>query len=443
MLQPLRQPAFRRLYTAQVVANLGDGLDYLAIITIVVFQWHRGPGDIALLALAGAAPMVLGAPLVGLVADWFQPRTVMVGANAVRALAIAGITLTDDFALLCALSAVATFCGGFFNTAEQRFIRYRVTDDMLLRTNSLRSVTERMLTGLAGPGIAAILIGLFNARVTLLVCAALFLASAVLVGIVGAIPADANAAADRPDPYRKRIAAAFEVVWANRPLRLTVGAIAVAFLFSTMFEIMVPIWYREMGAGPGFTGTAMVCMGVGGGLGAWLLSAIGDRFNLLLVMAASAVTVGSLVGAMGFAGFAGLDSVVGVWLVVVAIIGAGAAAATIAYGTLVQRLTPAHLMGRVGALTGAAVTVPVVIGPAIAPILAPFLGIHGIFLVSGSGILVVGAVLLLRGPAYRAQVLPKAAPEQPEPIGVEPADLAPVPAPTGPAPAVPTRTGHR
>ncbi|BEL08272.1 MFS transporter [Actinoplanes sichuanensis] len=432
MFQPLRLPAFRRLYTAQVVANFGDGLDYLAIITIVVFQWHRGPADVGLLALAGAAPMVLGAPAIGLVADRFQPRTVMFGANVVRALAIAGITLTTNFPLLCVLSALATFCGGVFNAAEQRFIRYRVSDDMLLRTNSLRSITERMLTGLAGPGIAAVMIGLWNARVTLLICSALFLVAGLLVWVIGTIEPD-DTGDDRPEPWRKRISAAWSVVRGNPPLRLTVAAVALAYLFSTMFEIMVPVWYREMGAGPGFTGSAMVCMGVGGGLGALLLSRIGDRFNLLLVMAASALTIGTLVGAMGFAGYADLGSIVGIWLVVAALIGVGSAAATIAYGTLVQRLTPAHLMGRVGAMTGAAITVPVVIGPAIAPILAPSLGINGIFLLSGSGILVVGLVLLVRGPAYRDAVLPKKQPGPPAEPAAE-ADAASAPA-AGPVPA--------
>ncbi|GAA1617123.1 MFS transporter [Actinoplanes couchii] len=417
MFQPLRLPAFRRLYTAQVVGNFGDGLDYLAIITIVVFQWHRGPGDVALLALAGAAPMVFGAPVIGLVADRFQPRTVMVAANAVRALAIVGITTTENFALLCVLSGLATVCGGFFNAAEQRFIRYRVRDDLLLQTNSLRSVTERMLTGLAGPGVAAVLIGVWDARITLLICASLFLLSAVLVGFVGTVPADGDSTEERAESWRRRIGAAFAVVWGNPPLRLTVGAISLAYLFSTMFEIMIPVWYREMGAGPSFTGTAMVCMGLGGGLGALLLSRVGDRFNLLLVMATAATMIGVLVGAMGIAGYAGLRSVLGVWLIAAVIIGLGAAVAAIVYGTLVQRLTPAHLMGRVGALTGAAVVVPVVVGPAVAPILTPFIGINGIFLLSGTGILAVGLMLLVFGPVYRDQVRPR-------PAGADAADSA-------------------
>ncbi|TQS25871.1 MFS transporter [Microbispora sp. KK1-11] len=408
IVAPLKLPPFRRLYAAQVVANFGDGLDYLAIVTIVVFEWQRGASALGVMALATALPLVFGAPVFGVVADRFEPRIVMVLANVVRAGAVALIMFVDDFPWVCLLAAVAGVCAGFFGAAEQRFIRYRVPENQLLQANSLRSTTERMLTGLTGPGIAAVLIALVGARGTLAVTAGCFALSALAVFFVGRIARpDDPAEPEERAGWLRRVAAGVHHVGTLPSLRLVVAGVAVAYLFSTMFDVMLPVWYRDMGGGPAFTGTAMTCMGVGGALGALALAKFGDRFNLTTVMALSSIVIGLLVGAMGLAGTLEGRVLLGVWLVFAACIGVCAAVAMIGYGTLVQRLTPPELMGRVGALTGAAVTAPTVVGPAVSPVIASAVGVDGLFTICGAGLIAVGLVIVWRSRAHSA---PAAAP---------------------------------
>lgn len=418
LLAPLRLPAFRRLYAAQVVANTGDGLDYLAIVTIVIYQWERGAGALSLLALCAAVPLVAGAPFFGLLADRFEPRWVMLAANTARAAGTLGIALTDELAAMCALSVVVALGGGSFGAAQQRFIRYHVSDELLLQANSLRSTTERLLTGLAGPGLAGLLITLIGARSTLYFTAGCFAVAAVMLGSIARIPPredGGKGAAAR----RGRMTAGFRYVRSHPALRLTIVGMAIAYTFSMMFDVLLPVWYREMGGGPGFVGTAMMSMGLGGAAGAILAARVGDRFNLMKAMAVSSLGIGALVGLMGVVGLAGQRDLLGVWLVCVAAVGVASAVALVGYSTLVQRLTPPDLMGRVAALSGAALTAPTVVGPSIAPGASALFGVSGVFAACGAGLAVLGVVILLRARHYDLTAVP-AAPPGPEPVAAKP-----------------------
>ncbi|SIO90370.1 MFS transporter [Nocardiopsis sp. JB363] len=410
LLAPLRLPRFRRLYTAQIVANVGDGLDYLAIITLVVFLWDRGAGSLSALALALALPLVIGAPFFGAVADRFEPRVVMVGANVLRGLAFAGIAMSAGFAQVLLLVAVTALGTGLFNTAQVRFIRSQVSDDLLLSANALRSTTERMLTGMAGPALAAGLIGLYGPRTTLVVTAVCFAVSGLLVARVGRVDGKGDSAARaKRQPLHQRVVVGFAHVWSLPPLRLVVFGMAGAYLITAMFDVMLPLWYREIGGGPAFIGIAMTCLGAGGAVGAVLTAQFGDRFNLITVMAGAAMVIGVLVGGMGAVGVFGASVQTALWFPAIVVIGAAAATAIVGYSTLVQRLTPEHMMGRVAAITGAALTVPTVLGPALAPLLTLFTGIDGLFILCGSGLLAIGAFIALRSRRYSALVRPEPA----------------------------------
>ncbi|HEY7295364.1 MAG TPA: hypothetical protein VH916_09990 [Dehalococcoidia bacterium] len=42
LLYPLRHRPYRLLFSGQVISDLGDWLDLLALLTSVAFRWHLG-----------------------------------------------------------------------------------------------------------------------------------------------------------------------------------------------------------------------------------------------------------------------------------------------------------------------------------------------------------------------------------------------------------------
>ncbi|XRQ05554.1 MFS transporter [Actinomadura welshii] len=408
LLEPLRQRGFRRLYTGQVVADTGDGLDFLAIMTIVLFEWHHGAGALSLLALCSAVPLVVAAPLFGEIADRYEPRSVMAASNVLRAAAITGIAFSDDLAVMGALAAVIALGGGAYRASQHRYVRYQLSREMLLQANSLRSTTERLLTGLAGPALAGLSITLVGAHATLYITAGCFAVSAVILGAVGEITRE-----DGPRKPRQKgqMSAGFRYVLSNAPLRLTMASMAIAYVLSMMFDVLLPIWYRDMGGGPGYIGLAMMCLGIGGAAGAITVGKIGDRYNLLTVMAAASVAIGAVVGVMGLAGMSGVTELLVIWLFCAAVIGVGSSAAIVGYITLVQRLTPKELMGRVAAVSGMAMTVPTVIGPALAPGASAVAGVSGVFAGCGLALVALGLFIVWRARSYDLSAAPVSAPE--------------------------------
>ncbi|WP_410596827.1 MFS transporter [Amycolatopsis sp. lyj-23] len=95
---------FRALFSAQLVSVTGDQLARVAL-SILVYDRTNSPGWAALTYALTFLPDLVGGPLLSGLADRYPPRTVMLGADVLRALAVAvmavpGLPLPTVAALL-------------------------------------------------------------------------------------------------------------------------------------------------------------------------------------------------------------------------------------------------------------------------------------------------------------------------------------------------------
>src|SRR3989442_5456523 len=82
----LVDPSFSRLWRAMLVSSLGDGVGFVAVASLVA---HLGGQRLGALAVAGVMmarllPSVLFGPFAGVLADRFDRRRLMVGADIAR-----------------------------------------------------------------------------------------------------------------------------------------------------------------------------------------------------------------------------------------------------------------------------------------------------------------------------------------------------------------------
>jgi len=77
LLTPLCHRTFRLLFAGQFVSDLGDWLDFLALIALIVSRWNLGPSALAALAVAVALPFAVIAPLSGVWADRLPRKTLL------------------------------------------------------------------------------------------------------------------------------------------------------------------------------------------------------------------------------------------------------------------------------------------------------------------------------------------------------------------------------
>jgi MFS family permease len=177
---------FRRLWTGQVVSEVGDWLNNIAVLALVIqLAGASGVGlAVALYAIARHLPLFLFGPVAGVVVDRVNRRRVMIAADIVRALFALAFLLASRLSSLTVIYGVgaALFSvSAFFNAAKRASIPNLVEGaDELLAANSLSASTTAatIAVGSALGGLVATALG----RDTVFILNALtFLASAEMI----------------------------------------------------------------------------------------------------------------------------------------------------------------------------------------------------------------------------------------------------------------------
>ena len=83
----LRIPDFRRLYLAQAISDLGDGMTYLALF-LLVLNLTGSTAAIALMSILVALPPVTIGLFAGAYADRHDRRRIMLVSDALRAVVV-------------------------------------------------------------------------------------------------------------------------------------------------------------------------------------------------------------------------------------------------------------------------------------------------------------------------------------------------------------------
>lgn len=138
---------FRRLWTGQVVSEVGDWLNNIAVLALTIQL--AGPGRegqaVALYAISRHLPLFLFGPLAGVVVDRMDRRRVMIAADCARAFLALGFLLAahrGSLALIYLVGAAIFAVSSFFNVARRASIPNLARGaDELITANALASST--------------------------------------------------------------------------------------------------------------------------------------------------------------------------------------------------------------------------------------------------------------------------------------------------------------
>ncbi len=335
--------AFGALAAARTVSATGDALSLVALVLLVAGR----AGDalaVALLLLVGDfAPALLG-PLTGAIGDRFDLRRVMVAAELVQG----GLVLVVALALpplpvLLVLVALRAVAGQVFLPASRAAVPALVRDDDLPAANSLLGFGANAGEVL-GPLVAAALVGVIGVPGVLLVDAASFALSALLLLALPRLP---------PAPAEEGLlgsaGAGVRFLWSVRVVRVVaLGFCAVVACNGVDDVALVFLAKDTFGAGDAAVALLLAAVGIGLLAGYAVLGAAGRRVPMpaLLVAGFAVSSAGNLLTGLAWA--------VAAAFTVQTVRGLGIAAMDVATNTLLPRLVPGPLLGRVfGTLYGA------------------------------------------------------------------------------------------
>lgn len=173
---------FRRLWTAQIVSELGDWFYAVAIYDLVL-RLTGSAQLVGLVVLLQILPMFFMGPTAGAVNDRLSRKAVMIAADLVRAvivLAMVAVRTSDQLWLLYVLLAAEVVSASFFEPGRTAVIPNIVGDREVLTANALSSATWSFNLAV-GAGVGGLVVHFLGRETSFVINSMSFLASAGLI----------------------------------------------------------------------------------------------------------------------------------------------------------------------------------------------------------------------------------------------------------------------
>ena len=355
---------------ARAVSLLGDE----AALVALTLRLHDGGADawwIAMLFVAGMAPLVLLAPIAGALVDRYDSRVLLVWSGLAQTAACLVLVQVHSVPLVLGMVA-ALGAGQAVNGATWQALLPSIVGADQLPAAIGMSQAVRTAAGIAAPAVGGALTGLYGARVPLMVDAATFL----MVALAGLAVRTRRHLAQAARPRGRR--RGYGVIRDDRVITALLTTLAVFIVLGAMVNVIDVYLVRDT-----LHSTATWYGVLGGTWGAGMLlgSLVGGRWSSQLALArvVLASTVALSLSMLGYTVAPGVP-----WLLPVAVAG-GAANGLLNLGTsaLTMMRAPEHARGRVSAATNgiasAAMIGAFVLGGVLAAIASP----RQIFLIAG------------------------------------------------------------
>jgi hypothetical protein len=289
---------FRALLMAQLLSVLGDQLARVAL-TVLVYDRTRSALLAAVTFVASIVPTFIGGVTLAWLADRYPRRGVMIACDLARcALVLVMAVLGMPLAVLVALLFVVTLVGAPFTSARAAIYPDVLAGDRYVMGTAV-TLTTYQFAQVLGFGAGGAVVGFFGTRASLVIDAATFAGSALIVrALVRPRPAPAVAAAASGMPAASRlagIAAGARLVLARPALRTPMLFGWLAAFYNAPEGVVTPL-ARALGGGAVTVGVILAAQALGqtvGALGFGRFVASAARLRLMgpLAVASCAVLV--------------------------------------------------------------------------------------------------------------------------------------------------------
>ncbi len=232
---------FRILWLAHLQSVLGDQLARVAL-SVLVFDRTGSPAWAAATYAMTILPNLAGGALLSGLADRFPRRTVMVGADVLRAVLVAVMALPGQpIVVMVGLLAVVQVLYAPFTAARTAVLPAVLEGDRFVVGTTVMRTTDQ-LGHVAGFGVGAALVTAMGTHATLAVDAGTFAISALLLslGIQAHRPPAAGTAARGAGAWWRTVRAGFTLVTGDRRLRALVALACVSGFYVIPEGLAVP-----------------------------------------------------------------------------------------------------------------------------------------------------------------------------------------------------------
>ncbi len=358
---------YRRLWYGQVVSQIGDWLDSVALFTLTLNLTGSGQA-VGLLFLAEFLPGAVVGPFAGVIVDRLPRKLVLIASDLGRALVVLLLLLVRepaDLWLLYLAVVAKVSLTAFFEPARSAILPALCSREELVAANAISGATWSAMLAL-GAALGGIVAGTLGVRTAFLLDAASFLLSAALIATVR-VPrrraADRSGEPERPAPYPRASAqGALSALREGLHYVLTRHEVGWLTFSKAIWSLgggvllLLTLYGREIAPlgrdGAISIGLLYAARGVGTGIGPFLALRLGGSGQRFL---RRSVAVAFFISA---AGYLALSFVTTLPLAALCVLVAhiGGSIQWVFSTTLLQARAPDHLLGRIFATEYAALT---------------------------------------------------------------------------------------
>jgi MFS family permease len=344
MLEPLRIRDFALLWTGMTVSLIGDGI-LLVALAWQSYELSGSPSTLGWIAAAYVAPMVVVLVGGGVLTDRFERRKLMIVADLIRVVsvgAIGALAVAHDLRLweLGVLAALTGVGDALFAPAFGSIVPEIVPRELLVEANSLDQFV-RPVSNVIGPALAGVLIAGAGVGTAFVVDAATFVVSTCTA--LRLTPRPFHHGGDRS--ARREFKEGLAFVRARTWLWATLLVSAVVMVGPAARYVLLPALVKQdLHASASALGLVYGSVAVGSIVAAFVYGQLGLMRRYVLAMYASWALALLIIAGYGIAGNV-------VQLVALGFVaGLGIAYGQATWGTMLHRLVPREVLGRVSGL---------------------------------------------------------------------------------------------
>ncbi len=286
---------FLKLWSGETVSLIGSQVTQFTLPLVAVITLNATAFEVGILNALRFVPFIVVSVFAGVWLDRRKRRPVLIACALSNAVLIGLVPFSSATGLLSIglLYVVTTLAGALsvvYDVGSLAYVPFLVERRHLPESNS-KLQASFAVAGIAGPGLAGLLVGLITAPVTLSVDAVSYLfAAAGLITIRK--PEPDPEVLDRRPSIRAQIGEGFRAVYGTSLLRVLLGQSAVLNVgFGAVSTVFTVYGLRELHLSPFKLGVTVAGLAVGALLGALSATRVRNALGLGRAMAVSILGV--------------------------------------------------------------------------------------------------------------------------------------------------------
>jgi MFS transporter, DHA3 family, macrolide efflux protein len=354
---------FRLVWWSQLLSQVADGVSKLALLWFV-YSVTGSPLKTTIIGVLQTVPPILFSPLIGVFVDRFPKKAILIATDVSRAILIGVIPCmisverftVESLYLLVFLYGIAT---AMFVPTLSSSVPFMVSRPRFTAANALLQGTTSIGI-IMGPALSGLGIAMSSSQEVLCLNAATYLASAVCLLPIRLASASKPSRPDNPfKALLQDLVEGMRYAFGHRSILLIILMASLYTFAAGAFTTLFPVFGKKLlDLGPVEIGLLWSWLGVG------LLLVSIALMRLTAWEMRGRIQAISLSGVIGGAALCGLVWTHGLLMatLLVAIIGIGLGMWTPIAWSLIQEISPAHMVGRVMAIYTAIATAASMLG---------------------------------------------------------------------------------